>query len=67
LEAENQVIGSSPVEYTGKRPGDVLHSQADISMAREAFGYLPAVTIEAGLKDYVAWAGRDIPGSSPPL
>ena len=55
--------GSSVVEYTGKRPGDVLHSQADISMAREAFGYSPSVTIEGGLSDYISWAKKEISGS----
>jgi UDP-glucose 4-epimerase len=55
--------GSSRVEYLGKRPGDVLHSRADITMAREAFGYSPAVTIEVGLKDYISWANRELSGS----
>ncbi len=59
--------GSSRVEYIGKRPGDVMHSLADISMAREAFGYSPVVAIEAGLRDYIAWAKREISGSSQAL
>jgi UDP-glucose 4-epimerase len=31
------------------RPGDVLHSQADISRAREALGYQPTVDLQQGL------------------
>jgi len=58
---------SSRVEYIGKRAGDVMHSLADISMARDAFGYSPAVAIEEGLRDYISWAKREISGRSQAL
>ena len=37
------------------RPGDILHSQADISLARQAFGYEPLVTFGDGIAKTVAW------------
>lgn len=36
--------------YTDPRPGDVRHSLADISRAREVLGYDPAVDFEEGLR-----------------
>jgi nucleoside-diphosphate-sugar epimerase len=37
--------------YEEKRPGDILHSQANISKARLAFKYNPKYTLEEGLKE----------------
>lgn len=37
------------------RVGDVRHSQADIALARELFGYRPVVDLEEGLEKTVAW------------
>ena len=37
------------------RPGDVRHSLADISQAREAFNYEPRVGLEEGLRHTIAW------------
>ena len=37
--------------HKDKRPGDVLHSQADISKAKLAFNYNPKYTLEDGLKE----------------
>jgi UDP-glucose 4-epimerase len=52
-----QTAGSScRVRYAPPRPGDVLHSQADISAARAAFGFSPTVAIEDGLREYMTWA-----------
>jgi UDP-N-acetylglucosamine/UDP-N-acetyl-alpha-D-glucosaminouronate 4-epimerase len=41
--------------YGQARPGDILHSQADISRARRALGYEPKVLLEEGLSRTVAW------------
>lgn len=41
--------------YGPVRPGDVRDSHADISAAREAFGYEPLVGFEEGLRRTVAW------------
>jgi dTDP-L-rhamnose 4-epimerase len=43
-------------EITGRyRAGDIRHCFADISMAREALGWEPQVSLENGLKDLAAW------------
>ena len=44
------------VEYGAPRPGDVRDSLADITAAREAFGFDPKVEMYEGLVEYVAWA-----------
>jgi dTDP-L-rhamnose 4-epimerase len=43
-------------EITGKyRVGDIRHCFADIGLARQAFGYEPQVTFEAGLGELCEW------------
>jgi UDP-glucose 4-epimerase len=52
-----EAAGVAPaVEHGPPRPGDVRHSLADVSRARDAFGYQPRVGLDEGLRDYVAWA-----------
>lgn len=41
--------------YEPPRPGDVRDSLAEISRAREAFGFSPRWTVDAGLRETVAW------------
>jgi UDP-glucose 4-epimerase len=48
------IINESP------RPGDVLHSLADVSAARTAFNFNPAVSLEVGLSEYISWAKKNI-------
>ena len=52
----NAIIGSQlePV-HAPERPGDILHSQADISKARALLGYEPVVGFAEGLGRTVAW------------
>ena len=38
--------------YAERQPGDLQRSQADISRAREALGYEPAIDLRAGLEEY---------------
>lgn len=45
---------SKPV-YRDFRPGDVRHSEADISKARHELGYEPTHNLEQGLKDSLDW------------
>ena len=45
----------SRVEYQSPRQGDVLHSLADISLAKTAFSYNPIVGLEEGLEEYLNW------------
>lgn len=48
------------VVHTSKRPGDVLNSLADISMAAGAIGYTPSVSLEEGLRNYIKWARFEV-------
>lgn len=50
------IMGASiePV-YAPPRPGDILHSLADIGLARQLLGYQPKVFLEEGLRRTVAW------------
>jgi UDP-glucose 4-epimerase len=48
------------VRYGPPRPGNVRDSLADISAARAAFGFEPAVGMEEGLPEYVRWAGAEV-------
>jgi UDP-N-acetylglucosamine 4-epimerase len=42
-------------EYAEFRPGDVRHSEADISRIREALGYRPSHDVREGLLDATRW------------
>ncbi len=52
-------------EYADPRPGDVKHSKADISLARETLGYEPLVDFEEGLEETARWYGEKL-GPGPP-
>lgn len=44
-----------PARYAAPRPGDVRHSQADVTLARDLLGFAAAVPVEEGLERTVAW------------
>ena len=44
--------------YDDPRPGDILHSYADISLAQKLLKYRPDYNQEQGLKDYFNWFSR---------
>src|SRR5690348_13092194 len=46
---------SGEVKHGPEREGDIKHSLADISRAKEAFGYEPKVNFEEGLRRTVDW------------
>jgi len=48
------------VEYGPPRKGDVRHSLADVSAARDAFGYEPVVGMKEGLAEYMAWSAAEL-------
>ncbi|HEX5761510.1 MAG TPA: SDR family oxidoreductase [Solirubrobacterales bacterium] len=51
LGALREIVGSSvEASYLAARPGDVKHSLADISRARESLGYEPVVDFGEGLQ-----------------
>jgi len=55
-ETVGEVTGRAvAIEYVDARPGDVLHSFADIAVAREALGYDPRVGLTEGLERTVEW------------
>jgi UDP-glucose 4-epimerase len=43
------------IDYAAERGGDVKHSLADISRAKECFGYEPIVDFSQGIARTVAW------------
>jgi len=43
------------LDFGPERAGDVKHSQADISFAKNVLGYKPAFDFETGIKKYVEW------------
>jgi nucleoside-diphosphate-sugar epimerase len=42
-------------DYREPRPGDVRHSLADISRARDLLGYAPQVDFQTGLRNTISW------------
>ena len=43
------------INYTDPRPGDIIHSYADISKAKSLLKFEPKYNQEEGLKDYFRW------------
>jgi UDP-N-acetylglucosamine 4-epimerase len=54
----SQVQRAQP-EYRDFRPGDVRHSQADISKARRLLGYKPTHDVRNGLQEALEWYVRE--------
>jgi UDP-glucose 4-epimerase len=53
-ERVREAVGSdSEIVHTDPRPGDIDHSTADLTKARERLGYEPTVTLQEGLADLV--------------
>lgn len=57
LETLKKITGNEEVqaEYKDERKGDVKHSQADNSKAKEIFGYEKLVGLEEGLQHTIDW------------
>ncbi|MGE3272053.1 MAG: SDR family oxidoreductase [Chloroflexota bacterium] len=59
--ALNTILGTNVHPTFGPdRPGDVKHSLADISKARQMLGYEPSATFEEGLERTVAWGRAQV-------
>jgi UDP-N-acetylglucosamine 4-epimerase len=56
------LLDSRPV-YQDFRPGDVRHSEGDISKAKRLLGYRPTHTLEQGLTDALGWYRGHLNGS----
>lgn len=57
LDVLKKITGRTDVapEYKEPRAGDVRHSLADITRAREMLGYEPQVGLEEGLRNTIEW------------
>jgi len=55
LAARHPGLAGSRPAYGPPRPGDVLHSLADVGKARRLLGYEPNHTIERGLDESLSW------------
>ena len=56
LKALSRIMGRELIpHHAPARPGDALHSQADISLARRVLGYEPQVALEEGLRRTLQW------------
>jgi nucleoside-diphosphate-sugar epimerase len=44
--------------FLPEREGDVKHSQADITLARQTLGYEPVTGFEQGLEETIEWVKR---------
>ena len=56
VEALNGVLGTRlEARYAAPRPGDILHSSADISKAKRLMGFGPRTSFADGLEETVAW------------
>ncbi len=49
---------TADVKRTSNQKGDVRHTAADTSRARQLLGYAPRVSLRAGLEQMVAWMRR---------
>src|SRR5947208_6998655 len=61
LRQVNKITGKdiAPI-YADPRPGDIKHSQADITSAKEHLGYQPKISFEEGLRNTIEWYRRNL-------
>lgn len=52
---ENALQRPLPIHFLDKQPGDVEQTHADISKARQFFGYQPTISFQEGVKQFVHW------------
>ncbi len=56
ITAVGEAVGKEPIiEELPLQPGDVMHTWADVSRAKEHLGYAPTTSLKEGLKAFVAW------------
>ncbi len=59
VETINKILGKNiQPKFDPPRPGDILHSQADISKAENLLGWRPKVNFREGIEKAVAWYQR---------
>jgi len=61
LQQINKITGKdiAPI-YGDLRKGDIKHSQADITRAKERLGYQPKVSFEEGLRSTIEWYRKNL-------
>lgn len=60
VEMINEMLGKDiKPEFDKERPGDVKHSLADYSKAKQLIGYEPKVSFKEGLRKTVEWYGDE--------
>jgi len=61
LQQINKITGKdiAPI-YADPRPGDIKHSQADITRAKEHLGYQPKISFAEGLRNTIEWYRRNL-------
>jgi len=61
LQQINKITGKdiAPI-YADSRPGDIKHSQADITRAKEHLGYQPKISFEEGLRNTIEWYRKNL-------
>jgi len=61
LQQINKITGKdvAPI-YSEPRKGDIKHSQADITRAKERLGYQPRVSFEDGLRSTIEWYRQNL-------
>jgi UDP-glucose 4-epimerase len=47
------------IEHTDPRPGDIVHSFADISKVKKMLGFVPKYDQKSGLRDYLDWLSQN--------
>ena len=66
IETIREVAGPIDVVHLPTARGDVRHTAADTTVAREGFGYVPRVALRDGLEQMVA-SRRDVFAADAPL
>ncbi|MDA4116649.1 MAG: GDP-mannose 4,6-dehydratase, partial [Thaumarchaeota archaeon] len=51
----------APLIFAEPKPGDIKRLVADNSVARETIGYVPSVSLERGLEEYIKYARSQRP------
>jgi nucleoside-diphosphate-sugar epimerase len=61
VETVNKILGKSiKPKFDPARPGDILHSQADILKAEKLLGWKPRVSFPDGIAKTIAWYQRQL-------
>jgi UDP-glucose 4-epimerase len=57
----NQLLGTSlqPI-HDAPRPGDVRHSQADVTRARTELGFIPPIDLQEGLRRSLGFYRKEV-------